>query len=83
MNPKDKRKRLRVVQTPGEEIAPEIIAKSLLDISEGIRRIRRGLLNDKAIIILVQAAMGGITKEQIRGVMDALENLDLMYLRKQ
>jgi hypothetical protein len=69
-----------IKQKPEDEVATEILATSIRDIAEGVRRIRRGGLNDRALILLIQDA-SGVPMRACRTVIKALEQLDQLYLK--
>jgi len=83
-----KKKVIEVVQDPGKEKPLRIIADHLREISKAIRIIRRGPLNDRALILLIHQAIPvrgygrSIGKLDVQAVLDAAENLDRRYLRK-
>lgn len=60
----------------------EVIAGSIREISEGIRKLRAGRLNDKALLLLLSHA-SGIGQRQVERVLDALKTLDSTYLKPQ
>lgn len=64
-----------------EEIPTEIIAQSIKDISDGVKKIRSGKLNDKAIILLISKA-SSVSLETVRSVLNGMENLEKQFLRK-
>jgi len=64
------------------EAPTEIIADSIVSISEGIRKLRSGRLNDRAIVILIHHVCG-IGQREIRSVLDAMETLESNYLKKR
>lgn len=63
-----------------QESATEVIAKQLEQISEGIKILRSGRLNEKALIYLLYKS-SGVTQENIKFVLNSLENLSKEYLR--
>ena len=83
MTPK-KPKANKVIKTETNAGLPvEIIAQEIQDLAEGIKKLRAGKLNDKALVILLHAAIGSqnISKQQITKVLDSLENLEKLYLK--
>ena len=64
------------------EAPTEIIADSIVSISEGIRKLRSGRLNDRSIVILIHHVCG-IGQREIRSVLDAMETLESNYLKKR
>jgi hypothetical protein len=65
---------------PEKEIPTEILAESILELSEGIKKVRAGRLNDRALFILLRDATG-VGINEIESIVDALENLDRRYLK--
>lgn len=66
---------------PTTETPHVIIANVVAKICHGIRDIRAGRLNDRAIITLVHEA-SGVAKRDIKAVIDALDHLEDTYLKK-
>lgn len=78
-----------VKQVEGAEVTTEVLAESIVAISQGIKRLRAGKLNDKALNILIQQAAptqppGGsrIPISLIKDVLDGLSSLEAAYIRK-
>lgn len=74
--------KVTVVQKPGDEIPTEIIARSIREISDGMKKVRAGQLNDRALVLLIQAA-SGVNQREVRSVLSALDNLAQTYLKKK
>jgi hypothetical protein len=81
-------RKVKVVQNPENEIPLEVLATSIKDISEGIRKLNAGPLNEKALLLLIQHAaptrnrMGqryGIG--EIKDILEGMENLEKTYLK--
>lgn len=75
-----------VKQNPEKPVAVEIIAESIVTISQAMRKLRQGQLNDKALLLLVHNAVspaGTVTRSGVKAVMDAIENLEREYLKKR
>lgn len=64
-----------------EPVPTEIIAESIVEISQGMKRLRTGKLNDKAIGILLSHATG-LGQGVCLTVLSALEDLEFQYVRK-
>lgn len=86
----EKSKKIVIKQIAEEPMATEIIAESIIAISEGVRKLRSGRLTDKALHLLIQHAcpnIGGrsgyspISITQIRAVIDSLGELERVYLK--
>lgn len=75
-------KQTKVVQSEGVGIPTEVIAKSIRDIAAGIKQIRAGALNDKALVMLIQHA-SGVNQREVKNVLWALDNLAAQYLKKK
>jgi hypothetical protein len=81
---------LKVVQQAGEDEVPvEVIAQNIKAISEGIKRLRAGRLNDTALVLLIQHAAPSpgshqqrVSVGQVRAVLGGLAALEATYLKK-
>lgn len=72
-----------IKQNPDEPVPTEVLADSIKEIAEGIRHLRTGRLNDRALILLIQdAAAGPLSKSDIRLVLDSIDSLEKTFLRK-
>ncbi len=86
-------KKVKVVVKQNEEkpVPVEVIADSIKSISEGIKKLRSGPLNDKALMLLIQHAAPTkgsysyqkITIGEIKAVLDGIEGLEEFYLKKK
>ena len=83
-------KKTAVIEQKQEQpIEIKIIAESIVAISEGVTRLRKGMLTDRAIILLIHDACGTDRagkkpgKPEIRNVLDAMESLKEMYVQKK
>lgn len=76
-----KNTKARVVQDKENPIATEIIASSIREISQGVKKIRAGSLNDKALILLLSKS-SGVAQYECERVLNSLESLESTYLRK-
>jgi hypothetical protein len=60
----------------------EVIAAAIVAIYEGIKKLRAGPLNDRALLLLIQhATPGQVTAKQIRAVLNGIESLEEQYLK--
>lgn len=82
-------KTIKVQQRMEAEVAVEIMAEAIIAISQGIKRLRAGKLNDKALYLLIQhaaptqgAASQRIPISTIRDVIEGLDSLEQTYIRK-
>lgn len=73
---------LKVMQQPGNEIPAEILAKSIVEISEGMKRINETRLTRKALVALIHDN-SKIAKSTIEIVLNNLESLEHNYLRRK
>lgn len=72
-----------VKQEPGNEVPTELIAHCILVIAEGVRKLRSGRLNDRALHLLIQhAAPESVSIRDIKAVFAGIEALEATYLRK-
>ena len=67
-----------VPETP--ERAAEVIADDIARIAEGVRKLRAGRLNDRALLLLLSHA-SGVGQTTCKLVFDALATLDKKYLK--
>lgn len=73
----------KVIQdADGEPIAVEIIAAAIVEISEGMKRINAGRLNQRAIVTLILDSTSGLRRTDVITVLNALESLERKYLRR-
>jgi hypothetical protein len=81
-------KTVAVQQRTGAEVATEVMAEAIVAISSGIKRLRAGKLNDKALYLLIQhsapttASGQRIPISTITDVIEGLDSLSETYLRK-
>lgn len=77
-----------VKQDEKAPIATEVIASSIQAISEGMKALRSGRLNDRAIVLLVHAATKPVSpykqkasQQDVRCVLEGIESLADQFLR--
>lgn len=76
-------KKATIKQNPDKEISTEILAQSIVDISDGMEKLLNGRLNRTALVILIQNAItGNISRAQISDVLDAVADLKKKYVRR-
>lgn len=81
-------KKISVKQNPENEVAAEVLADSIVAISVGIKKLRAGRFNEKALMLLIQHAAPtvGYNKKvsvtDIRSTLDGIESLERIYLKK-
>ncbi len=80
-------KKVTVVQKPEAEVPTEVLAQAIIDIAAGMKKLRSGRLNDRALILLIQSAVGSVpspvSQRDIRAVLDAIQSLEAIYIRKK
>ena len=65
------------------EIPVEVLATSIVAISEAMKRLRGGRLADRALFLLIQdACTVRIGLDTLRKVLDAVGELEKRYVRK-
>lgn len=75
--------KLVVKQDPANPESIEVIAKNIRAIAEGVRCLRAGPLNDRALFLLIQhAAPISLGVREIKAVFEGIDALDATYLRK-
>lgn len=79
-------KKKKTVVAPDDGSTVEIIASEIKRISAGIKAIRKGPLNDRAIILLIAQACGTtpdtMSQATVRRVLDAMGDLERLYIRE-
>ncbi len=84
---------IAVKQVEGKEVTIEVLAQSITDISTGIKKLRSGRLNDRALLLLIQNAAPSLHSgrysykpvpiKTIQHVLNGIENLEAEYLKKK
>jgi hypothetical protein len=64
-----------------EPLATDKIADEVAAISEAVKRLRAGKLNDKALLLLISHASGQ-SQSTVRAVLDGMEGMRAYYLKK-
>lgn len=79
---------LSVLQNPDAVVPTEVLAASIVAISEGIKRLRAGKLTERALLLLIQHAAPPlkyskrISTAEIRAVLEGMESLSRLYVKK-
>jgi hypothetical protein len=68
-----------IVVTP-DETPSEVLAAAIVEMSQGVKRLRAGRLNERAIVLLVHASTS-VAQRDIKAVLNALESLEVEYLK--
>jgi hypothetical protein len=74
-------KTLKVQQAPDKPVATEILAENIVALADGVRKLRSGRLNDKAIVLLLHHSCG-VKMTDIKAVFHGIETLEATYLKK-
>lgn len=84
--------KLVTIKQGQEEVPAEVLAENIVRIADGIRRLRSGRLNDKALYLLIQHAaptLGAkytttrVSLAEIKAVFEGIEALERTYLKKK
>ncbi len=82
---------VKVVQDENKPVTVEVLAAAIKAVSDGVKKLRAGKLKDDALILLIQHAApyrGGrygnsqVTRAQVKAVLDGIESLESVYLKK-
>jgi len=77
-------KPVNIVQKPETEVPAEVLADAIVAISQGVRKLRAGRLNDRALVLLIQhAAPSPINQRDVKSVLGAIDDLERQYIRKK
>jgi hypothetical protein len=64
------------------EVSVEVLASAIVNIADGMKKLRGGRLSDRALFLLIQdACPGTIGLDKIRMVLDAIGDLSKRYVR--
>ena len=64
------------------DVPVEVLASSIVAISDGVKKLRGGRITDRALFILIQdACPGDIGIREIKTVLDAIGDLKRKYVR--
>lgn len=76
---------IAVKQVEGKEVHAEVLAQSIKAIADGIKKLRNGSLNDKALVLLIQHAIpyNTVSQKDIKAVLAGIENLEATYLKRK
>lgn len=72
-----------ITQLEEAPVPAEVLATAIVAMAEGMKKLRAGRLNDRAIILLVQNSMGysKASLSTIKQVLDSIENLEKTYCK--
>lgn len=84
MAKKPNAKPVQVKQVEGAEVATEVLASAIVEISAGMKKLRAGSLNEHALVLLIHSACGRrIPQHDISKVLDGIESLERQFVRKR
>lgn len=74
---------IKIVKSLENPESLELMAKSVVQVAEGFKRLRESGLTDRALIVLLQDGIGqqNISKGQIQLVLEALPRLKGWYVK--
>lgn len=83
--------KVAVKQNPEKEVPTEVLAESIVAISEGIRKLRGGRLTDRALLLLIQDAAPSVghrppkpvSQREIKAVLEGIEGLERLFIKKK
>lgn len=80
------------IKQADKEVPTEILADAIVSIAAGIRKLRSGRLNDRALFLLIQDAAPNtssrygrqqpLSMKDIRAVFEGIDSLEATYLRR-
>lgn len=73
--------KIKVIQNQDKPIPTEVMAENIRSISEGLRRVLSGQLNEKAIVLLISWS-SQVSQAQVKKVLEAMAQLESTYLKK-
>lgn len=76
---------VKVTQPEGKEVPTEVLSSAIVSIADGIKKLRSGRLNDRALFLLIQHASPGsnLSQRDIKAVLSGIESLERIYLKKK
>lgn len=88
-----KKTEVKVIQDEENVVTVEVLADAIKSISDGIKKLRGGRLNDEALIMLIQHATPSVRRpgrygkaklspKAIKAVLNGMESLEQQYLKK-
>lgn len=78
--PVAKRREVTVKQDPENPLPIEILAESIVKVSDGMKAVFDAGLTRRALVILIHDRLNGITRESIGAVLDTIPELKDHYL---
>lgn len=71
-----------IIKDPNDEVPTEILATEIIKMSESIKKLRSGRLNDRALYLLIQDGCK-LPVRDIRAVFESAEDLARRYIKKK
>ncbi len=83
--------KVTVKQDEEKPVAVEVLAASIKAIADGVKKLREGPMNEKALLLLIQHNTRGCGKYgsghastgDIRAVLESMESLEAAYLKRK
>lgn len=77
-------KNIKIVKNEEAPESTELLAQSIIQVSDGFQKIMNGSLGQRALIVLLHDGIGGskISKGQIKLVLDNMPRLKAWYIKK-
>ena len=83
-------KEIIVKQDEQNPVPVEVLATSIKAIAEGVRKLRAGPLNEKALVLLISHACPMLhnpyrrpNAKEVRAVIEGMDSLGAVYLKKK
>lgn len=78
------KKNIKIVKSEEAPESTELLAQSIIQVSDGFQKIMNGSLGQRALIVLLHDGIGGskISKGQIKLVLDNMPRLKAWYIKK-
>lgn len=79
-----KKQNIKIKKDEQNPESVELLAKSIIQVSDGFEKFLNSELNEKALILLLHGIIGtaNISKSQIKLVLDSLPRLKAWYIRR-
>lgn len=71
---------IKVKQDEENPVPTEVLAKAIVDISDGVTKLLQGGLKERALLVLLND-ISGVSKTDIRCVLDGLQRLKVVYTK--
>lgn len=77
-------KNIKIKKNEDNPESVELLAQSIIQVSEGFKKVIDSPLSQRALIVLLQDAIGAqnISRSQIKLVIEALPRLKAWYIKK-